>query len=94
MAHDPSKSGGFTFVETASFCRGSGRGPCPRRDRGGLRRSRLVPGHQLGGLGPAANYDYQNFTYSQGLTGDGHWEGVRALDYVTLPDPLSAEKPA
>ena len=24
-------------------------------------------------LGPAANYDYQNFTYSQGLTGDGHW---------------------
>ena len=41
-------------------------------------------------LGPAANYDYQNFTYSQGLTGDGHWEGVRALDYVTLPEDYAA----
>ena len=36
-------------------------------------------------LGPAANYDYQNFTYSQGLDANGHWEGVSALDYVTLP---------
>ncbi len=37
-------------------------------------------------LGPAANYDYQNFTYSQGLDANGHWEGVSALDYVTLPE--------
>lgn len=41
-------------------------------------------------LGPAANYDYQNFTYSQGLTAEGRWEGVRALDYVTLPDDFAA----
>ena len=41
-------------------------------------------------LGPAANYDYQNVTYSQGLTAEGRWEGVRALDYVTLPEDFAA----
>ena len=41
-------------------------------------------------LGPAANYDYQNFTYSQGLTAEGRWEEVRALDYVTLPEDFAA----
>ena len=41
-------------------------------------------------LGPAANYNYQNFTYSQGLTAEGRWEGVRALDYVTLPEDFAA----
>ena len=41
-------------------------------------------------LGPASGYDYQNFTYSQGLTSDGHWEGVTALDYVTLPEDFAA----
>ena len=41
-------------------------------------------------LAPAANYDYQNFTYSQGLTAEGRWEGVRALDYVTLPEDFAA----
>ena len=41
-------------------------------------------------LGPAANYDDQNFTYSQGLTAEGRWEGVRALDYVTLPEDFAA----
>ena len=41
-------------------------------------------------LGPAANYDYQNFTYSQGLTAEGRWEGVRALDSVTLPEDFAA----
>ena len=41
-------------------------------------------------LGPAANYDYQNFTYSQGLTAEGRWEGVRALAYVTLPEDFAA----
>ncbi len=41
-------------------------------------------------LGPAANYDYQNFTYSQGIDADGHWEGVTALDCVTLPDDFAS----
>ncbi|WP_242956935.1 MULTISPECIES: FKBP-type peptidyl-prolyl cis-trans isomerase [unclassified Faecalibacterium] len=41
-------------------------------------------------LGPAANYDYQNFTYSQGLDTNGHWEGVTALDYVTLPEDFAS----
>ena len=37
-------------------------------------------------LGSAADYDYQNFTYSDGLDENGYWEGIRALDYVTLPE--------
>ena len=41
-------------------------------------------------LGPAANYDYQNFTYSQGIDANGHWEGVNALDYVTLPEDFAS----
>lgn len=41
-------------------------------------------------LGPAANYDYQNFTYSQGIDANGHWEGVTALDYVTLPEDFAS----
>ena len=65
--------------------------PCPRRDRGGLRRFFvLVQATSSEVLGPAANYDYQNFTYSQGLTGDGHWKGCVALDYVTLPEDYAA----
>ena len=79
------------MLKQLSFCRGSGRGPCPRRDRGGLRRFFvLVPGHQLGGPGPRRQLRLSELTYSQGLTGDGHWEGVRALDYVTLPEDYAA----
>ena len=31
------------------------------------------------------DYDYENFSYSSGLDETGYWEGVKALDYVTLP---------
>ena len=41
-------------------------------------------------LGSAADYDYQNFTYSDGLDENGYWEGIRALDYVTLPEDYAA----
>lgn len=37
-------------------------------------------------FGSAADYDYENFTYSDGLDENGYWEGVKALDYVTLPE--------
>lgn len=36
-------------------------------------------------FGDAASFDYANFTYSQGIDENGLWQGVRALDYVTLP---------
>lgn len=38
----------------------------------------------------AAQYDYKNFTDSQGITEAGLWEGVTALDYVTLPENYNA----
>ena len=41
-------------------------------------------------LGSAADYDYQNFTYSDGLDENGYWEGIRALDYVTLPEDYAS----
>ena len=40
--------------------------------------------------GSAADYDYQNFTYSDGLDENGYWSNVRALDYVTLPEDYAA----
>lgn len=41
-------------------------------------------------LGTATDYDYQNFTYSDGLDENGYWSGIRALDYVTLPEDYAA----
>ena len=41
-------------------------------------------------LGSAADYDYQNFTYSDGLDENGYWTGVKALDIVTLPEDYAA----
>ncbi len=40
--------------------------------------------------GKASDYDYQNFTYSDGLDENGYWDGVRALDYVTLPEDYAS----
>lgn len=40
--------------------------------------------------GSAEDYDYENFSYSSGLDENGYWEGVKALDYVTLPRTLQA----
>ena len=40
--------------------------------------------------GSAADYDYQNFSYSEGLDENGYWENVKALDYVTLPEDYAA----
>ena len=40
--------------------------------------------------GSAADYDYENFSYSDGLDENGYWEGVKALDYVTLPEDFES----
>lgn len=41
-------------------------------------------------LGSASDYDYQNFSYSDGLDEKGYWDGIHALDYVTLPEDFAA----
>lgn len=41
-------------------------------------------------LGSASDYDYQSFNYSDGLDEKGYWEGIRALDYVTLPEDFAS----
>lgn len=40
--------------------------------------------------GAVADFDYENFTYSDSLDENGYWTGIRALDYVTLPDDYAA----
>ena len=38
-----------------------------------------------------AKYNYTGgFDYSQNIAADGRWEGVTALDYVTLPEDYEA----
>ena len=41
-------------------------------------------------IGNAADYEYQNFTYSDGLDENGYWSGIKALDYVTLPEDYAS----
>ena len=40
--------------------------------------------------GKVSDFDYSSFDYSEGLDDNGHWTGIRALDYVTLPEDVSA----
>ena len=40
--------------------------------------------------GTVDSFDYQNFTYSDGLDENGYWSGIKALDYVTLPEDYAA----
>ena len=37
-------------------------------------------------FGSAADFDYKSFRYSDNIDDRGYWEGVRALDHVTLPE--------
>ena len=41
-------------------------------------------------FGAVTDFDYENFDYSTGLDENGYWSGIRALDYVTLPDNIDA----
>lgn len=66
----------------ATACSGS------RKSGGG--RSNVVTGTSSAVLGKAADYDYENFTYSDSIDENGYWEGVTALDYVTLPSDYAS----
>ena len=37
-------------------------------------------------FGSVADFDYETFDYSDGLDENGYWSGIKALDYVTLPE--------
>jgi len=41
-------------------------------------------------FGTVADFDYENFDYSDGLDENGHWSGIKALDYVTLPEDFGS----
>lgn len=47
-------------------------------------------GSEASVYGNASDYDYQNFAYSDGLDENGYWSGIRALDYVTLPEDYAS----
>lgn len=66
----------------ATACSGSG--------KSGGGRSNVVTGTSSAVLGKAADYNYENFTYSDGIDENGYWEGVTALDYVTLPNDYAS----
>ncbi len=40
--------------------------------------------------GHTEDFDYQNFTYDDNLDENGYWSGIRALDYVTLPEDVTS----
>ena len=41
-------------------------------------------------FGSVADFDYETFDYSDGLDENGYWSGIKALDYVTLPENFSS----
>ena len=40
--------------------------------------------------GKVEDFDYSTFDYGDSLDDNGYWTGVRALDYVTLPENITA----
>ncbi len=41
-------------------------------------------------FGSVADFDYENFDYSDGLDENGYWSSIKALDYVTLPEDFGS----
>ena len=41
-------------------------------------------------FGSVADFDYEAFDYSNGLDENGYWSGIKALDYVTLPEDFGS----
>ena len=41
-------------------------------------------------FGSVADFDYEAFDYSDGLDENGYWNGIKALDYVTLPEDFGS----
>ena len=60
------------------------------KKQGGTTASSAASGASVSVYGKVSDFDYASFDYSEGLDDNGHWTGIRALDYVTLPDDVSA----
>ena len=41
-------------------------------------------------FGSVADFNYETFDYSDGLDENGYWSGIKALDYVTLPEDFGS----
>ena len=41
-------------------------------------------------FGSVTDFDYEAFDYSDGLDENGYWSGIKALDYVTLPEDFGS----
>lgn len=41
-------------------------------------------------FGSVTDFDYEAFDYSNGLDENGYWSGIKALDYVTLPEDFGS----
>ena len=60
------------------------------KKQSGTTANSAASGASVSTYGKVSDFDYANFDYSKGLDDNGHWTGIRALDYVTLPDDVSA----
>ena len=60
------------------------------KKQSGTTASSAASGASVSVYGKVSDFDYANFDYSEGLDDNGHWTGIRALDYVTLPEDVSA----
>ena len=60
------------------------------KKQSGTTASSAASGASVSVYGKVSDFDYASFDYSEGLDDNGHWTGIRALDYVTLPDDVSA----
>ena len=60
------------------------------KKQGSTTASSAASGASVSTYGKVSDFDYASFDYSEGLDDNGHWTGIRALDYVTLPDDVSA----
>ena len=60
------------------------------KKQSGTTASSAASGASVSVYGKVSDFDYASFDYSEGLDDNGHWTGIRALDYVTLPEDVSA----
>ena len=60
------------------------------KKQGSTTASSAASGASVSIYGKVSDFDYASFDYSEGLDDNGHWTGIRALDYVTLPEDVSA----
>ena len=60
------------------------------KKQSGTTANSAASGASVSTYGKVSDFDYASFDYSEGLDDNGHWTGIRALDYVTLPEDVSA----